>query len=87
MVKDDGLKLPDAETETVDVCGVVAPPGVYTHDCVVTGLPPVQPEGDDAVTVRDCVLLDWQLLHELYVKVEQVVGVVTPPLEVVRSAT
>jgi len=37
----------------------------------------VQPCGDDAVVVRDCVLFDWQLLHAEYVKEVQVGGAVT----------
>ncbi len=32
--------------------------GVYTQDWVRTGVPPVQPWGEDAVVVRDCVLFD-----------------------------
>ena len=26
-----------------------------------TGVPPVQPDGDEAATVRDCVPFDWQV--------------------------
>jgi hypothetical protein len=54
MVSDAGLKLPELETETVYVCGVAG--GVYTHDCVVTGVPPVQPVGEEEFTVRVWVL-------------------------------
>ena len=32
--------------------------GVYVHDWLVTGLPPVHPDGEDAVTERVCVLFD-----------------------------
>jgi hypothetical protein len=33
--------------------------GVYVQACVVTGVP-LQPLGDEAVTVRVWVLFDWQ---------------------------
>jgi|SRR6266568_1610735 len=48
-------------------------PGTYVQDCVRVGDPPVQPEGDDDVTVRVCVLFDWQLPHPEYVNDVQVV--------------
>jgi hypothetical protein len=37
------------------------------QDCVRSGDPPVHPDGDDDVTVRVCVLFDWQLPHAEYV--------------------
>ena len=40
---------------------------------MVTGLPPVQPDGDEVSTVRVCVLFDWQEPHAEYVNAEQVV--------------
>jgi hypothetical protein len=33
------------------------------HDCESTGVPPVQPAGDDVSTVRVCVLFDWHVPH------------------------
>jgi hypothetical protein len=33
------------------------------HDCDVTGEPPVQPAGEEEVTVRVCVSFDWQVPH------------------------
>ena len=36
-------------------------------------MPPVQPLGDDEVTVRVCVLFDWHALHVEYVNDVQVV--------------
>ena len=40
---------------------------------VVTGVPPVQPEGDEVATVRVCVPSAWQAPHAEYVNAEQVV--------------
>jgi hypothetical protein len=37
--------------------------GVYVQACVVTGVPPVQPDGEDVATVRVCVPFDWQVPH------------------------
>ena len=34
--------------------------GTYVQACEVTGAPPVQPAGDEPVTVRVWVLFDWQ---------------------------
>jgi hypothetical protein len=34
--------------------------GVYVQACEVTGEPPVQPAGDEPVTVRVWVLFGWQ---------------------------
>jgi hypothetical protein len=31
--------------------------------CESTGVPPVQPVGDEVATVRVCVLFDWQALQ------------------------
>ena len=42
--------------------------------CVVTGEPPVQPDGDELATVRVCWLFDWQAPHAEYVNDVQVVG-------------
>jgi len=42
------------------------------QDCDTTGVPPVQPEGDDVDTVLVCVLLDWQVPQAEYVKELQV---------------
>ena len=46
--------------------------GVYVQDSVSVGVPPVQPCGEDAVTVRDCVPSVWQAPQALYVKEVQV---------------
>lgn len=46
----------------------------YVHDWERTGDPPVQPAGDEDVTVCVCVLLDWQLPHAEYVKDVQAVA-------------
>ena len=40
----------------------------------VTGLPPVQPDGEDMSTVRDCVPLGWQAPHDEYVNDVQAAG-------------
>ena len=37
--------------------------GVYVQDCVSTGVPPVQPEGDEDVTVRVWVPPEEQAAH------------------------
>jgi hypothetical protein len=37
--------------------------GVYVQACERTGVPPVQPDGEDAATVRVCVPFDWQAPH------------------------
>jgi hypothetical protein len=47
---------------------------VGVQDCERTGVPPVQPEGDDAVTVLVCVPLDWQVPQAEYVNEVQVGG-------------
>ena len=41
--------------------------------CDRTGVPPVQPAGDDVATVLVCVLLDWQAPQAEYVNEVQVV--------------
>ena len=58
------------------------------QDCVRTGLPPVQPVGEDAITVRVCVPLDEQVLHVEYVYeqvgavyVQDCVSVGVPPVQ------
>jgi hypothetical protein len=43
------------------------------QDWLRTGVPPVQPAGDDADTVRVCVPFDWHAPHALYVNELQVV--------------
>jgi len=35
----------------------------YVHPWLVTGDPPVQPDGDDVRTVRVCVLSGWHAPH------------------------
>jgi len=45
---------------------------VGVQDCDRTGVPPVQPAGDDVSTVRVCVLLDWQVPQAEYVNDVQV---------------
>ncbi len=40
-----------------------------------TGVPPVQPAGEEVSTVLVCVLFDWQAPQALYVKDVQVGGV------------
>ena len=52
--------------------------GVYVQLCVVTGLPPVHPDGLDDVTVLDCVLFDWHVPYVLYVNEAQVTVAHTP---------
>ena len=52
--------------------GGVVVGGTYVQLCVVTGLPPVHPDGLDDVTVLDCVLFDWHVPYALYVKEVQV---------------
>ena len=47
--------------------------GVYVQDCDRTGVPPVQPVGDEVSTVLLCVLLDWQAPQAEYVNEVQVV--------------
>jgi hypothetical protein len=42
------------------------------HDCEVTGVPPVQPVGDEVSTVRVWVLFDWQVPQAEYVNDVQV---------------
>jgi hypothetical protein len=49
--------------------------GTYVQDCDRTGVPPVQPAGDDVTTVLVWVLLDWQAPQAEYVNEVQVVGV------------
>jgi hypothetical protein len=44
------------------------------HDCERTGVPPVQPVGDDVATVLVWVLLDWQVPQAEYVNEVQVAG-------------
>jgi hypothetical protein len=44
------------------------------QDCERTGVPPVQPEGDDVATVLVWVLLDWQVPQAEYVNEVQVAG-------------
>ncbi len=53
--------------------------GVYVQACVSTGVPPVQPDGDEVATVRACWPVEGQVLgvHALYVNEEQVAGVAT----------
>ena len=41
--------------------------------CERTGVPPVQPAGDEDTTVRVCVLSAWQAPHAEYVNDVQVV--------------
>jgi hypothetical protein len=50
--------------------------GTYAQDWVRTGLPPVQPAGDDVATVRDCWPLAGQVagVQALYVNDAQVFG-------------
>ena len=43
------------------------------QDCERMGDPPAQPVGEEAVTVRVCVLFVWQLPHAEYVKDVQAV--------------
>jgi hypothetical protein len=55
---DDGGRLwqaPQLATAVASVQGAV-----YVQACERTGVPPVQPAGDDVATVRVCVLFDWQ---------------------------
>ena len=40
--------------------------GVYVQDCVNTGLPPVQPDGEDEITDLVFVPLDWQVDQSEY---------------------
>jgi hypothetical protein len=47
--------------------------GVLVQLCDRTGEPPVQPLGDEAVTVRVCVPFDEQAIHAEYVNEVQVV--------------
>lgn len=47
---------------------------MYVHDCMSTGVPPVQPAGDDDVTVRVCVPSGWHAPHVEYVNDVQVGG-------------
>ncbi|HVI95092.1 MAG TPA: hypothetical protein VM753_13860 [Anaeromyxobacter sp.] len=47
--------------------------GVYVHDWERTGEPPVQPDGDEEMIVRVCVLSGWQAPHVVYVKAVQFV--------------
>ena len=47
--------------------------GTYVQACERTGVPPVQPAGDEETTVRVCVLFVWQAPHAEYVNDEQVV--------------
>ncbi len=44
------------------------------QDWVVTGVPPWQPEGAEAVTALVCVLSLWQVPQSLYVKEVQAGG-------------
>jgi hypothetical protein len=44
------------------------------QDCDTTGVPPVQPVGDDVATVLVWVLLDWQVPQAEYVNDVQVAG-------------
>lgn len=45
------------------------------QDCDRTGVPPVQPVGDDVSTDLVCVLSDWQVPQAEYVKdVQSVTG-------------
>jgi hypothetical protein len=46
---------------------------VYVQLCESTGEPPVQPLGDEAVSVRVCVPFDWHAPHAEYVNEVQVV--------------
>ena len=50
--------------------------GVYVQDWVRTGVPPVQPDGEEVATVRVCWPVEGQVLgvHALYVNEEQVAG-------------
>ena len=41
--------------------------GTYVQDCDRTGVPPVQPVGDDVATVLVWVLFDWQAPQAEYV--------------------
>jgi len=43
------------------------------HACDTTGVPPVQPAGDDVSTVLVWVLFDWHAPHAEYVNELQVV--------------
>ena len=43
------------------------------QDWESTGIPPVQPAGDEVATVLVCVLLDWQVPQAEYVNEVQVV--------------
>jgi hypothetical protein len=46
---------------------------VGVQDCDRTGVPPVQPVGDDVATVLVCVPLDWHVPQAVYVNEVQVV--------------
>jgi hypothetical protein len=48
--------------------------GTYVQACDRTGVPPVQPDGEDVDTVLVCVLLDWQVPQAEYVNDVQVGG-------------
>ena len=43
------------------------------QDCDTTGVPPVQPAGDDDATVLVCVPSDWHVPQAVYVNELQVV--------------
>jgi hypothetical protein len=58
--------------EDVTLASVTVDVGVQA--CDSTGVPPVQPVGDDAVTVLVCVPFDWQVPQAEYVNEVQVGG-------------